>query len=182
MVIDSSVFQWVILPLLIFLARACDVSIGTVRIILLSKNKRFLAPLLGFFEILIWLLAIRQLFINLTNPLCYVAYAGGFATGTYLGIIIEEKLAIGFEVIRIITKKDGRELIEHLQNNGYGVTSAEATGSTGPVHIIFTIIKRSDVQQVLTVIKRFNPKAFYTVENISSVKEGIFPKTRMLKH
>jgi len=179
--IDSPAFQWIALPLLIFLARVGDVSISTVRIILLSKGKKFLAPVLGFFEILIWLLAIRQIFLNLTNPLCYVAYAGGFAVGTYVGILIEERLAIGFELIRVITKKDARALIGHLQAQGYGVTSMRAQGSTGDVHVIFTTVKRSDADKVLSIIQRFNPKAFYTIESARSVQEGIFPKRRSIK-
>ena len=178
---DAELFQWVILPLLIFLARALDVSIGTVRIILLSKGKKVLAPILGFFEMLIWLLAIRQIFLNLTNPLTYIAYAAGYATGTFVGIFIEERLAIGFEVIRIITKQEAPELIQHLNAQGYGVTSMEARGSRGMVHIIFTIIKRSDAANALEIIKHYHPKAFYTIEGIRSVQEGIFPKRMVLK-
>ncbi|OGX38376.1 MAG: hypothetical protein A3C36_06255 [Omnitrophica WOR_2 bacterium RIFCSPHIGHO2_02_FULL_52_10] len=179
--LDSQAFHWVVLPLLIFLARVCDVSISTVRIILLSKGSRFLAPVLGFFEILIWLLAVRQIFLNLANPLCFIAYAGGYAIGTYVGILIEERLAIGFEVIRVITKKDAIELIAHLQAKNYGVTSMRARGSTGDVHVIFTIVKRSDALKVLKIIERFNPKAFYTIEDIRSVQEGIFPRKRFIK-
>lgn len=178
---DHTLFHWIVLPLLIFCARACDVSISTVRIIFLSKGKKVWAPVLGFFEILIWLLAIRQIFLNLTNPLCYIAYAGGFATGTYVGMLIEEKLAIGFEVIRIITKKNAQALINQLSDKGYGVTSMEAQGRTGKVHVIFTIMKRSDIPSALNVIKKLNPKAFYTIENINSVQEGIFPQRRMIR-
>jgi uncharacterized protein YebE (UPF0316 family) len=72
-------------------------------------------------------------------------------------------------------------LIEHLQTKGYGVTSMPARGSTGDVHVIFTIVKRSDAVNVLRIIERFNPKAFYTIEDIRSVQEGIFPRKRFIK-
>lgn len=175
MLIDAPFFKWGILPFLIFLARVCDVSMSTVRIILLSKGKRYIASLIGFFEVLIWLLAIRQISLNLTNVVCYIAYAGGFSIGTFVGMLIEDRLAIGTQVIRVITKKETAELINYLKAEGYGVTSMEAQGSTGKVHVIFTIIKRSDLMKVLNIIKRFNPKAFYTIEDVRSVSEGIFP-------
>lgn len=178
---DSGIFEWVVLPALIFLARMIDVSMGTIRIIFLSKNIKATAAILGFFEMLIWLLAIRQIFLNLANPLCYLAFAGGFATGNYVGMLIEEKLAIGFEVIRVITQKGADELIDKLKSIGYGVTSMAAQGSQGTVHIIFSIVKRSDTKKFLAVVRTFNPNAFYTVENISSVQKGIFPHVGLSK-
>ncbi|HOY09430.1 MAG TPA: DUF2179 domain-containing protein [Candidatus Omnitrophota bacterium] len=173
--LDSPVFTWGILPLLIFLARIMDVSIGTIRIMLLSRDKKFLAPVLAFFEVLIWLLAIRQIFNHLTNIACYFAFAGGFAMGNFVGIILEEKLAMGLEVVRVITKKDGTELVEFLKTRGYGVTSVDAQGTTGKVNIIYTIISRKDHRTVIDIIHQFNPRAFYSVEDVKSVSEGVFP-------
>lgn len=173
--LDSPVFTWGILPLLIFLARIMDVSIGTIRIMLLSRDKKFLAPVLAFFEVLIWLLAIRQIFNHLTNIACYFAFAGGFAMGNFVGIILEEKLAMGLEVVRVITKKDGTALVEFLKTRGYGVTSVDAQGTTGKVNIIYTIISRKDHRTVIDIIHQFNPRAFYSVEDVKSVSEGVFP-------
>ena len=107
----SEIFKFVLLPVLIFLARICDVTLDTLRIIYVSRGMKFLAPAIGFVEVLIWLVAITQIFKNLSNPICYVAYAGGFAMGNFIGIIIEEKMAIGTVVIRIITQKDAEALI-----------------------------------------------------------------------
>lgn len=177
---SSEMFTWIILPLLIFLARICDVTIGTIRIIFISRNKKFLAPLLGFFEILIWLLAIGQIMRNLTNVACYVAYAGGYATGTFVGIYVEEKLAMGILLIRIITKKDAFELIKFLRSANYGVTSIDAQGATGQVNVIYTIVNRSDLEGVIETIKRFNPKAFYSVEEVRFVSNGVFPLKKSL--
>ncbi len=172
------VFKWVVIPLLIILARICDVSLGTIRIISIGRGYKLIAPLLGFFEVLIWLLAIRQIMQNLTNVFYYVVYAGGFAAGTFVGMYMEEKLAIGILSIRVITRKDASELIDFLRSANYGVTSVDAQGATGPVHVIYTIVKRGDLQSVIEIINRFNPKAFYLIEDIRSVRKGVFPQER----
>lgn len=174
---SENAYEWVIIPGMIFLARMLDVTIGTVRILLLAKGKKNLVPVLGFFELLIWLLAVQQVFLNLNNFACYIAFAGGFAAGNYIGMIIEEKLAIGHEVIRIITKVEAGDLLDYFATNGIGFTNIPATGATGPVNVIFTIVDRSRMPQIIRAIKRFNPKAFYTVENIKTVNEGVFPLT-----
>jgi len=146
-----------------------------MRIIFIGRGHRAIAPFLGFFEVLVWLLAIRQIMMNLTNAFYYIAYAGGFAAGTFVGMYIEEKLAMGTILIRIVTSKDASELIEYLKSEGYGITSVIAQGARGQVHLIYTIIKRSDLDHVIEIINRFNPRAFYTIEDVRFVKEGIFP-------
>lgn len=175
---DSQLFSWLILPLLIFLARISDQTIGTMRLIFLSKGQKFLAPFLGFFEVIIWLLAVGQIMKHLDNVLAYVAYGGGFAMGNYIGMIIEEKLSIGNVLIRIIPKKDTKELINYLIQNDFGVTSVNAEGSKGKVDIVFTIIKRKDIAHVVSIINTFNPNAFYTIEDVKAINEGIFKHTR----
>ncbi|KPJ65687.1 MAG: hypothetical protein AMJ45_04725 [Syntrophobacter sp. DG_60] len=172
---SPEIFTLIILPLLIFFARICDVTMGTIRIIFVSRGKKFFAPLLGFFEILIWLLAIGQIMQNLTNVACYVAYAGGYATGTFVGMYVEEKLAMGVLLIRTITRKDASELIKFLRAANYGVTSVDAQGVTGKVNVIFTIVKRSELEHVVEIIKRFNPKAFYSIEDVRFATNGVFP-------
>lgn len=171
---ESSLFTWVILPVLIFLARISDQSIGTVRLIFLSKGYKHLAPFLGFFEVIIWLVTVGQIMQHLDNVLCYIAYGAGFATGNYIGMVIEEKLSIGNVLIRIIPRKDTLDLIKFLRENNYGVTSVEAEGAKGRVDIVFTIIKRKDIDHVVSIINEFNPAAFYTIEDIKAIKEGIF--------
>ncbi|KAF0203738.1 MAG: hypothetical protein FD170_811 [Bacteroidetes bacterium] len=175
---DSAVFAWFILPLLIFLARISDQTIGTLRLIFLSKGQKFLAPFLGFFEVIIWLIAVSQIMKHLDNVLAYIAYGGGFAMGNYIGMVIEEKLSIGNVLVRIIPKKDTSELIAYLRESNYGVTSVNAEGSKGEVDIVFTIIKRKDIENVVSIINRFNPNAFYTIEDVKAINEGIFKHTR----
>lgn len=173
---NTPAFQWVILPALIFLARICDVSIGTIRILLLARGRRYIVPVLGFVEVMIWLLAVRQVIMGIDNFVTYIAFAGGFATGNFVGILIEEKLAVGLEVIRVITRKDSTELFEHLKKKGYGVTCVDAQGATGKVSLIFTVVDRRQHQKVIDIIKQFNPKAFYSVEDVKAVSDGgVFP-------
>ncbi len=174
-IFDSGTFSLIILPILIFLARIVDVTFGTIRIIFVSRGMKWLAPVFGFFEIIIWLFAIGQVFGNLTNITYYVAYAGGFACGNFVGIWIEEKMAIGTLIVRVITRNDGLQLIEQFRSQSFGVTSFDAQGSTGKVKIIYTIIKRRDLQKIIVIIKRFNPRAFYSIEEVRSASEGIFP-------
>lgn len=172
-IIDTPVYAWVILPILIFLARVTDVSMGTIRVIFVSRGLKYLAPVIGFFEILIWLLAIGEIMKNLSNPICFLAYAGGFAIGNYVGICVAEKLSLGMVLVRVITRVDSKKLIEYLEDADYGVTSVEGQGKTGQVKIIFTIVPRRELSKVVDLIEKFNPQAFYTVEEVGMVKEGI---------
>ena len=169
--LTSNLFTLTILPILIFLSRICDVTIGTIRIIYVSRGMKFIAPILGFFEVLIWLLAITQIMKNLTSPIHYIAYAAGFAAGNYVGIIVEEKLSVGTVLIRVITRKDTKQLLTCMQTAGYRTTKHEATGEGGEVNIVFTILKRKDVDGAVKTIKECNPTAFFTVEDIRYASE-----------
>ena len=177
--VDSPVFDLLILPLFIFLARICDVSLDTLRIIFISKGYKFVAPVIGFFEILIWIVVITRIMQNLDNWLCYVAYAGGFATGNYIGMLLDEKLAIGYEMVRVITKKDAHELTNALRKAGYGVTSVDAMGMQGEVGILYIVINRKKLSEIIGMINEYNPNAFYTIENINFVNKRVFQHSRV---
>ena len=168
-------YAWIILPSLIFLARVCDVSLGTIRIIFISKGIKYLAPLIGFFEILIWLLAIGQIMQNLTNIYYYLFYAAGFATGNLVGIILEEKLSIGTVAIRIITRKNADSLILALRKKHISITIVEAQGAKGPVKLLFSIVKRKNVKRAINTVKKYNPNAFYSIEDIRQVNKDLPP-------
>ncbi len=172
--IESFWWTWVLLPLLIFTSRILDQSIGTLRLIFVSKGLRKIAPFLGFFEVIIWLLAVAQVMQHLNNPLSYIAYGGGFAMGNYIGILIEERLSLGNVIIRVIPRKDTTSLINHLREQGFGVTSVKAEGASGQVDIVFTIIKRKNIKLAIEIINQYNPNAFYTIEEIKAVKDGYF--------
>lgn len=172
---DSELFTYGVLPALIFLSRIIDVSFGTIRIVMVSKGQKIWAPVLGFFEILIWLLAISRIFQNLDNWTCYFAYAGGFACGNYVGLLIEEKLAVGIVKLQIITRMNAENLIKALKEAGYGITHHSARGGSEDVSIIYSIINRKEIKKVEKIVKSSNPKAFYSVEDVKFVNEGVFP-------
>ncbi len=177
-VLTSETFSLFVLPVLIFLARIMDVTLSTLRIVFVSKGMKHLSPIIGFFEVLIWLLAIGQIMRNMDNFVNYVAYAGGFAAGTYIGLLVENKLAVGNVIVRIITKKNPSKLVNYLRSEGYGVTVVNAMGGKGSSKIVLTVVKRKDLKNAAKIIRKFNPNAFYSVEDIRYVNKGKFPYRR----
>src|SRR4030065_2947253 len=130
--LDSTLYVWVVLPMLVFFARVTDVSLGTLRIIFISRGKRNLAPMLGFVEVFIWITIVSQIVSHAHNILAYLAYAAGFAAGAYVGMYIEDRLAIGTQIVRVIVQKDSKELTDNLHAAGYGVTCVDGQGPSGP--------------------------------------------------
>lgn len=168
---DTFWFDYIILPVLIFIARIFDVSLDTIRVIMVSKGLRKLAPYIGFFQILIWIITITRIMENLDNWTTYVAYAAGFATGNYVGMWIEEQIAIGHELLRVITRQNADELVNELRNSGYAVTVTSGYGKEGEVGILFLVVKRKILNEVISLVKKYNPKAFYTVEDMRFVRD-----------
>ncbi len=173
-IFKSEAFVLYGIPLLIALARIVDVSIGTLRIIFIAKGLRLWAPILGFFEVSIWLGAISQVMENLTNLTNFFAYALGFSLGNYIGMYIENRLALGMVVVRIITKVDSSELVRALRAMRSSVTVADAQSNTGAVKIIFTVIKRSDIAHVRELILKYNPQAVYSIEDVRHASDPAF--------
>jgi uncharacterized protein YebE (UPF0316 family) len=161
--------DYLVLPVLIFCLRIGDVTLDTLRIIFMTKGLKRLAPIIGFFEILIWIVAITRIMQHLNNWACYVAYAGGFATGNYVGMLLDEKLAIGHELIRVITRVDATELADALRADGYGVTTVKAAGMQGEVGIVYIVANRRNQKRAIKIIQQYNPNAFITIQNIHYV-------------
>lgn len=170
---NAEIFEIIILPILIFCARIIDVTVGTFRIVMVSKGKKFVAPFLGFIEVTVWIVAIGKIMQNLDNWVNIFAYAAGFATGNFIGLLIEEKIAMGVVKIQVITAKAANELIDKLREAGYGITHHEATGATGKVSIMYSIINRADVPKVVQMISTLNPNAFYSIEDVKFVNRGV---------
>ena len=164
--------SYVLLPILIFSARILDVSIGTIRVVFIMQGNKRLAPILGFLESFIWLVAVSQIIKNVDNLISYFVFAAGFGMGTYVGLIIEEKLAIGKVLIWIITKKPATELIHFLQDNNYYYTNVPAEGRHGKVNVLFSVINREKLSQILEGVKIYNPNAFYTIESVKNAKDN----------
>lgn len=165
-VAEPGFLSMLVVPFLVFIARIIDVSIGTLRITFVSRGLKYLAAPLGFVESLVWVLAISQVMQHLDNWGTYFAFALGFGTGNYVGLLLEERLAVGNLIIRTIARDEGPELTSALWKAGFGVTSVDARGETGPVKVIFTVAKRRNLQNVINLIKQFSPNALYTIEDV----------------
>lgn len=176
--LDSPIFTWIILPVLIFLSRIADMSMDTMRIMMIGRGRKSLAALLGFFEVSLWLLVARQVIAHLPNAACFFAYAGGFATGNYVGMWIEERMASGAQMVRITIPHNGGQLVEALKAAGFGLTTFAAQGAKGPVDVIHSVVMRSEVKRVVDIIHQKAPKAFFTIEDVRQVNEGVFPPAR----
>ena len=173
------VYPWA-LPVAIFVGRICDVSLGTLRIIFVSKGQKKVAPLIGFFEVFIWVIIIAQVLSRANDLVSYIAYAGGYATGTFIGMTIEERLAFGFVKYRVFTMTNGLDLVNALNKAGFGSTLVHGEGSVSDIDIIETVIGRHDAKKVCRIIDAFDPKAFTLIEDIRAKQLGIFAKRQSL--
>lgn len=157
---------------LIFLARVVDVSIGTFRIILVSRGYRNLAPVLGFFEVLIWITAIGHVMKNLNGFYSYIFYAAGFAAGTFIGMKLESFVSIGYQSLRIIATEKVTALPLTLREEGFGITTITGRGLKGEVLLIYTTVPRSKVKHVMEIVEELEPNSFITIEDVRAYKSG----------
>ncbi|MBR9703317.1 DUF2179 domain-containing protein [Candidatus Woesearchaeota archaeon] len=180
-------FDWfalVVLPLIIFFARIIDVGLGTIRVIFISRGHKAVSTVIAFVEISVWLLAAREVFGNLDSPLYALAYAAGFAAGTYIGLFISEHLTIGKVLVRVITRRPARRLIARLKERGYRLTWMDAQSSQGHVNVMFFVVDSDRMEEMTRLIKKFNPRAFYSVEDVRRVSTptklfpAFFPNSR----
>jgi len=161
--------SWIIFPLLIILARMCDVSLGTVRIILIAKGYKNIAPVIGFVEVLIWLVVVSQIMQNLDKVQYYFAFALGFALGTFIGIKIENRLSLGQVMVQVITNHDVTEFVNNLKQFNSNFTVIDAAGKFGPVKIILIIAQRHLLRETIKVIETSNRNFFYFIQDIRQV-------------
>ena len=166
-------YPW-LLPMMIFFGRICDVTLGTLRIIFVSKGEKYKAPIVGFFEVFIWVVIISQIFSQANSLVAYVAYAAGYAAGNYVGILVENRIAFGYQLLRVYTKKEALELIKVLNSKDIGATFVKGEGAVSQVHIVEIVIGRKSLNEVIGIISDFDSKVFYLVEDIRYKKEGIF--------
>lgn len=168
------------LPIIIFFGRIVDVSLGTLRIIFVSKGERLKAPIIGFFEILIWVVIISQVFSRANDIVTYLSYAAGYAAGNYVGILIEKRIAFGVILCRVYTNKSGSKLLKLFTLNGFGATMTHGTGSVNEVDIVETILERKHLKRVSKIVLEFDKDAFYVIEDIRTRSRGVFPKSQNL--
>ncbi len=166
-------YPW-LLPVMIFFGRICDVTLGTLRIIFVSKGEKYKAPIVGFFEVFIWVVIISQIFSQANSLVAYISYAAGYAAGNYVGILVENRIAFGYQLLRVYTKKEALELIKVLNSKDIGATFVKGEGAVSQVHIVEIVIGRKSLNEVIGIISDFDSKVFYLVEDIRYKKEGIF--------
>lgn len=160
------------LPVLIFIARVTDVSLGTMRLICVTRGRPNLAVILGFFEVLIWVLAVSGTFAHLDRWINILAFAAGFATGSAVGIWIEKFLAIGTQVVQFISCGSAQAVAEGLRLTGWRITSIPGSGRNGPVAICMAIVPRRATPQVIAQAKRIDPDVLITIEDTTITTLG----------
>ena len=161
-----------VLPfLLVVVARICDVSMGTLRVAFIARGRKYLAAACGFVEVFIWICVVSRVLSGEREIPIYVAYATGFACGTLVGMFIEEHLAVGWSLVRVITHKPLGDLMSKLSAAGFGVTQQDAQGARGPVQVLVTLMPRKRVGEIRAIIQDFDPEAFYTIEDVRHVRD-----------
>lgn len=173
-------YTW-LLPLFIFFGRICDVTLGTLRIIFVSKGERYKAPIVGFFEVFIWIVIISQIISRANDLVSYLSYAAGYASGNYIGILVENKIAFGYQLIRAYTRKDASELVKLLNKNNIGATFVKGEGAVSQVGIVEIVVGRKNMDKALSIISEFDESVFYLVEDIRYKQKGIFSPTNRKK-
>ena len=160
--------------LAIFLLRVCDMSLDTLRVLFIVRGKRPVVWFLGFFQSAIWVVAITSVLGHLGNPLAWIGYAAGFATGNVVGMAIEDKLAIGYRHLRVVSPLHGDEVASAVRHAGYGVTVLDGHGRDGPVSVINASVRRRDVERLQQIVRQADAGAFISVEEIRPVHRGTF--------
>lgn len=170
-------YTWA-LPLIIFFGRLLDVPLGTLRIVFVSRGEKNIAPLIGFVEVFIWVVIISQVIARADSVISYLAFAGGYAAGTYLGLYIEGRIGFGFVKYRVFTALNGRDLLGALNQKGFGSTLVRGEGAVSAVDIIETVVRRKDCGKVEKIIDNFDPKSFSLLEDVRAKQLGIFTSQR----
>jgi len=165
--------------LIIVIARVADVSLGTIRTVAVVEGRRISALALGFFEVLIWIFVVAKVVgVALENPIYAVAYSFGFALGNYIGITIEERLAVGSQVVKVFSK-EGKTVAAAMREKGHRATTFLGEGRDGPVYQVFIKTERRKVRGVCGIAREVDPKCFYLIESVrssSSPAEYVRPK------
>jgi uncharacterized protein YebE (UPF0316 family) len=160
--------------LLIFFLRVCDMSLDTLRVLFVMRGIKKTAWVLGFIQSAIFILAIGKVLTQLNNPLNIIGYAAGFATGNVVGMIIEERIAIGHILVNIISPRRGSAIVSHLRQNGYAVTELAGRGKDGMVSLINCSVLRKQVESVHGLVNEIDPEAFITAEDVRPIRRGFW--------
>ena len=174
---NFDIISYILLPVLIFLARLADVTVATVKLMFVVNNARKMAAVLGFFEALITIMALSRIIQDANNLPAFVMYAAGFAAGTYVGMWIESKMAYGNVVVRIISKHMPEELFQYLSQNKHNFSLVDGYDEFGNTRVLFTVCKRSHVHSLTAHLEEIAPQALYTVEGVKQASRDLVPKS-----
>ncbi|SNS71455.1 Uncharacterized protein YebE, UPF0316 family [Anaerovirgula multivorans] len=164
--------------LFIFLAKVSDVTLATIRMIMVVKGRRVQAALIGFVEIIIYILAIGKVLTELDNPINVIAYALGFASGNYMGIFVEEKMALGSIIVQVISQGNSMKLVEKFRDEGFGVTVVEGYGREGMQHLLNIMMQRKNLSKLYQILDEHDKKAFVTITDARAIKGGYFVRSK----
>jgi len=167
--------------LVIFGLRLCDVTLGTIRLIVSIQGRCYLAAGIAFVEVTIFVIAIGKVLGELDNFVNVLAYSGGFACGTILGIVVEARLALGKRIVRIVTHRQNDRLVNQLREAGFAVTRISGEGRDGTVYILFSVVRRRVLDRYLKMVNELAPKAFVTIEEARDTMHGYLPVWSRLK-
>jgi uncharacterized protein YebE (UPF0316 family) len=159
---------------LIFALRVSDMTLDTLRVLVVMRGRKGIAWVLGFFQAMIFVIAITSVLSNLDNPLNILAYAAGFATGNVVGMLIEERLAIGHIQLSIVSPRRGAALAERLREEGYAITEISARGKDGVVTLLSCSVLRKNVSKVQQLVNEVDDSAFITAEDVRPVRRGFW--------
>jgi uncharacterized protein YebE (UPF0316 family) len=173
MEILSSPQAWLMAGL-IFLLRVSDMTLDTLRVLVVMRGRKAIAWILGFFQAGIFVLAISSVLENLNNPLNIAGYAAGFATGNVVGMLIEERLAIGHILLSIVSPRRGSAIAENLRDEGYAVTEVPARGKDGMVSLLYVNVLRRNTDRVKKLANEIDPEAFITAEDVRPIRRGFW--------
>lgn len=163
-------------PVVIFFLRISDVSLATVRMLLMVRNRKLLVPILAFFEVSIWVFAVATVVQHLSSPWHLMGYAGGYATGNIVGMLIEERLALGLATVRTMVADGGAELAATLRVSGYAVTEMAGRGRDGAVEVLYSVMHRRRVAPYVRMVNEGAPDSFVVVDEPRAVHRGwLFP-------
>lgn len=164
----------ILVILIIFLLRVSDMSLDTIRVLFVFRGKKSLAWILGFFQSLLFVIAITTVLANLDNLLNIVAYAAGFATGNVVGMLIENRLAVGHIHMTVFSPFSGPRIVDALRKSGYGVTEVSGRGRNGMVSVLHIAVLRKNVMNVETIVLEMDKDAFITAEDVRPIRRGFW--------
>jgi len=166
--------SYVLIPLLIIMCRVTEVSFATLRIILITKGLKKIAPVVAFIEVFIWIMVARNILTENTPWVKILAYCLGYALGTFAGIIVESKLSIGKAIVRVFVPVESEHIVAELRNNKFGVSAVDAEGKDGKIKVLFIVVNRTELPGVIKIIHTSNPHAFFTIESVQVANAGYF--------